>query len=431
MKKYFLPQRHQATKKHKKFLRETLCLCAFVAILSQTSNAQTFSLDSVLARIEKNNPALLSYTNKIAGANERVNTAHEWMPTMLGLQVGENPYSFDFKNNTYQAMLIAEQWFPNKKRNNAMENYLKSFGAIKQNEYDYWKNQLFAQAKENYYERYITERKIEIIKNNIELMKAMIDISEKHLSSGMEDLGSIYKTKARLASLQSMLLHEENMVKSLTVTLNYLMNDADMNSEFLIDTNGIVKNYRVQNLLPSKESLALKRSDILKMNSEISTMTLNQTLMSLQKKPEYGIRLEHTAMFGMTNLYAAMFMMSVPIFPKSKSGYKSEVKAMGFEISAMEQDKEAMLNMANQMVTMLVLELNTEYAEVDNYQNKVIPAYKKSFDANLLSYSQNTGELMKAILAWDDLQMAQMEYLKHLGVLLKTQADYEREMQIR
>lgn len=430
MKENFLPLRHEATKKHKKFLCATLCLCAFVATLLQASNAQTLSLDSVLARIENNNPALLSYTNKIAGANERVNTAREWMPTMFGVQIGENPYSFDFKNNTYQSMLIAEQWFPNGKRNNAKENYLKSFGAIKQNEYDYWKNQFFAKAKETYYERYITERKIEIIKNNIELMKAMIEISEKHLSSGMEDLGTIYKTKARLADSETMLLHEENMVKSLTVTLNYLMND-DVNTQFNIDTTGIIKNYRIQNLLPSKESLALKRSDILKMNSEISNMTLNQTLMSLQKKPEYGIRLEHTAMFGMKDLYAAMFMISVPIFPKSSSGYKSEVQAMGFEIAAMEQDKEAMLNMANQMVTMLVLELNTEYAEIDNYQNKIIPAYKKSFDANLLSYSQNTGELMKAILAWDDLQMAQMEYLKHLGVLLKTQAEYEKEMQIR
>ncbi|HKR03106.1 MAG TPA: TolC family protein [Bacteroidia bacterium] len=392
--------------------------------------SQVLSLDSVLSRIENNNPALLSYTNKIAGANERVNSVRTWMPTMIGVQAGDNPYSFDFKNNTYQAMFVAEQWFPNGKRNTAKENYFKSFASIKQNEYDYLKNQLFAKAKETYYERYITEKKIQIIKDNIELMKAMVDISEKHLSSGMEDLGSIYKTKARLTDSQTMLLHEENMVKSLTVTLNYLMN-SDVNQQFDVDTNNLVKNYREKNLFPLKDSLALIRSDIQRINSEISNTTLNRTLMSLQSKPEYGFRFEHTAMFSGKDLYAAMFMVSVPIFSKSSRGYKSEVKAMGFEISAMEQDKQAMLNMANQMVTMIVLELNTEYAEVDNYRNKVIPAYKKSFDTNLLSYSQNTGELMKALLAWDDLQMAQMKYLEHLGILLKAQAEYEKEMQIR
>jgi len=396
-----------------------------------SANAQILSLDTVLSRIEKNNPQLLSYTNKITGANERVKGAKVWEPTMLGVQAGDNPYSFDFENNEYMAMLVAEQWFPNGKINTARENYYKSFASIRQSEFDYQKNQMFAHAKEAYYERYITERKITIIKENIELMKAMIDISEKHLSSGMEDLGTVYKTKARLADSETMLVHEQNMVKSLTVTLNYLMN-TDVNAQFDIDSIGIIKNYRGKNLFPPRDSLAAMRSDILKVTSEISSMTLNQNLMSLQGKPGYGFRFEHHAMLtGGQPLYAAMFMMKIPIFSKSAYGYKSEAKAMGYEISAMAQDKEAMINSVNQMVTMLALELNTEYTEVDNYQNKVIPAYKKSFDTYLLSYSQNTGELMKVLLAWDDLQMAQMEYLKHLGVLLKAQAGYEKEMQIR
>src|SRR5258705_3255913 len=194
-------------------------------------------------------------------------------------------------------MLFAEQWFPSGKRNTARQDYYKSFAAIRQSEYDYLKNQLFAKAKETYYERFISEKKISIITENIELMKAMIDISEKHLSSGMEDLGSIYKTKARLAGSEAMLLHEQNMVKSLTVTLNYLMN-TDVNAQLDIDTSGIVKNYRIKNLFPLRDSLALKRSDILKMTNEISSMTLNQKLMLMYGKPDYGFRFEHTAMLS-------------------------------------------------------------------------------------------------------------------------------------
>ena len=38
---------------------------------------------------------------------------------------------------------------------------------------------------------------------------------------------------------------------------------------------------------------------------------------------------------------------------------------------------------------------------------------------------------MKAVLAWDELLMAQMEFIKHLETLLKVQAEYEREAQIR
>lgn len=399
------------------------CLLFFAA------SAQVLPLDSVLSRIEKNNPALLSYTNKINSANEMVNGARSWMPPMVGTQLGDNPYSFDFSTNTYQLMIFAQLDIPNGKKLDAKENFLKSFAATKGNEYSYWKNQFFAQAKEKYYERYVTEKTIKVLKDNIALMQNMIKISEKQMATGMGDLGSIYKMKARLAEAQSMLIHEENMVKSLTLEMNYLMN-ADPNQLFSLDTNNLIKDYKNIPMLGSKDALET-RSDIQKMNSAISSMKLNQTLTAMESKPDYSMRFEHSAVLNGMDMYAVMFSMSIPIVSWSSKGYKSEVKAMGFSIQAMEQDKQSMINMANQMVNMLILELQSEYAEIENYTKNVIPAYKKGFDANILIYSQNTGDLMKVILAWDDLQMAQMEYLKHLNVLLKAQVEYEREMEIR
>lgn len=410
-------------------MKRPISISVIFCLLLLRANSQTLLLDSVLARIEKNNPALLSYTNKINSANEMVNGAKSWMPPMVGAQLGDNPYSFDFTTNTYQLMLFAEQDIPNGKKLDAKQNYLKSFSTVKENEYSFWKNQFFAQAKEKYYERYITEKKIGVLKDNISLMQNMIMISEKQMATGMGELGSIYKMKARLADTQSMLIHEENMVKSLTLELNYLMN-ADLNQQFSLDTNNIVKDYKNTPMLGSKDVVE-KRSDIQKMNSEISSMKLNQTLTAMQSKPDYSMRFEHSAVLNGMDMYGVMFSMTIPIVAWSSKGYKSEVKAMDFSIQAMEQDKQSMINMANQMVNMFILEMNSEYAELENYTKNVIPAYKKSFDANLLAYSQNTGDLMKVILAWDDLQMAQMEYLKHLGTLLKAQAEYEREMEIR
>jgi len=407
-----------------------------------SANAQVLPLDSVLSRIEKNNPALLSYTNRINSANELVNGAKAWMPPTVGIQWGENPYSFDFKNNTYQTMFFAEQWIPSTKRIKANEDFMKSAAPIKQNEYGYLKNQFFSKAKESYYERYVSEKKIKVMKDNIALMKSVIDISEREMASGMSDMGSVYKMKARLADTENQLIQEEYAVKSLTAEINYLMN-VDLNQEFLIDTNHVVKNYRNKTFLAGKDSLEQKRSDILGMNSQISAIKLNQTLTSMKSRTDYGIRFLHNQNFGgkdmlnsmnlmpPQNMYAVMFMMNIPIVSWSSRGYKSEVKAMGYEISAMEQDRQAMINMANQSVNMYILELNAENTEVENYLNKVVPAYKKSFDVNILAYSQNTNDLMKVVLALDDLQAAQMEYIRHIGLLLKAQAEYEKEMQIR
>ena len=402
------------------------------SLLVVSAKAQLLSLDSVLSRIEKNNPALLAYTSKINSANAMVNSAKMWMPPMVGVQIGENPYSFDFKNNTYNTMIFAEQWIPNGKRIQAKEDYLQSFSSIKQNEYEYLRNQLFSQAKEKYYMRFVTEKKIGILKENISLMKNMIGISEKQMATGMGDLGSIYKMKARLADEETQLVQEENTKQEFTSGMNYLM-AADPEQLFLLDTNRLIKNYSGVNYLSAKDSLEKKRSDVQRMNSEIKSMKLNQSLTLMQSKPDYGIKLQHGLMSGnmLMNQYMAMFQMNIPFASWSARGYKSEAKAIGFEITAAEQDKQAMLNEAGNMVNNLLRELHSEFTVVNNYTSTIIPAYKKSFEANLLSYSQNTGDLMKAILAWDDLQMAQMRLTEHLELLLKAQADYEKEMQIR
>src|ERR1035437_3434048 len=332
-------------------MKKLLVAIIYLLIVCNVFAQQTLSLDSVLARIEKNNPALLSYTNKINSANELVNGAKAWMPPTVGIQWGENPYSFDFRNNTYQTMLFAEQWIPNTKRIKANEDFMKSAAPIKQNEYGYIKNQFFSKAKESYYERYVSERRIQVMKDNIALMKSVIEISERQMASGMSDMGSVYKMKARLADTENQLIQEEYMVKSLTAEINYLMN-ADLKQEFAIDTNHVVKNYRNKTFLAGKDSLEQKRSDILGMNSQISSIKLNQTLSSMKSRTDYGIRFYHNQNFGgkemltsmnlapAKNMYAIMFMMNIPIVSWSSHGYKSEVKAMSYEISAMEQDRK-------------------------------------------------------------------------------------------
>jgi outer membrane protein TolC len=192
-----------------------------------------------------------------------------------------------------------------------------------------------------------------------------------------------------------------------------------------------VKDYSNENILSVREILETSRSDIQKMNSEINSMKLNQALMSSMSKPEFEFRAKHYLRDAKPDLFAVEAMVMIPIVPWSAKGYKSEAKAMGLRAEAMEQDRQAMLNMASSMVSMIYIEWKSKRTEVERNREKVIPAYRKSFEANLLAYSQNTGDMMQVILAWDDLLMAQMQYFERLGELLKTQADYEREMQIR
>ena len=416
--------RNKTASWHGKCFLLLLMCCLF----SVVSFSQVLSLDSVLSRIENNYPSLLKYQNKITAADELAKGARALPPPKAGVMVDENPYQFDFGSKMVNVSV--SQSFPSIQQLNANENYLKSLSDIQLKEQEQLRNELFAKAKIKYYERYISESIIQVLKKNIGLMESMIAISEKEMAMGMGDLGSVYKTKARLEEANTMMINEYHMIDMENIELNFLM-ATELTHPFSIDTNNLLKDYGNKNLLESINTIEDARSDIQKMNSQISSMRFNQKLMSSMGKPEYEIGAKHYFMTGSPDMYAIEFMMMIPIAPWSAKGYKSKVKAMDYEIASMEQDKINMLSMARQMVMLTTHEYSNEHVAAENYRNKIIPAYQKSFDAALLSYSQNTGDLMQALLALDALQMAQLEYLKHLGNLLKAQAEYEKEMQIR
>ncbi len=402
------------------------CYLLFACLINAQ---QTITLNGVFENIEKNNPLLQSYINRIEADKAMVGSANTWNAPRAGIEFDANPYSFD---NFYSGVVrtsIAQE-FPNRSAITAKKEYLESLSQTDMHESMFIRNKLFTQAKEAYYEIFISQKKIKVTKANIDLLQSMIDLAEKQMATGKEELATIFKLKAKLAEKQAMLIHDENMIKANVATLNYLMN-ADVNQTFEIDTAGITKDYRNLLYVFTKDSIESKRSDIMQMSNMINSMKLNQNVIASRSKPVFGMKVEHFGIPNKPDKFSVMGTVTLPFAPWSARGYKSEGKALNFKIAAVEQEKQNMVNMTSQMIKMLVIEMNSEYQEIDNYSLKVIPAYKKSLDAYMLSYGQNTSNLVMVLMAYDDMQMAQMEYIKHFETLLKVQIDYEKELQIR
>lgn len=403
---------------------------AIVFLLPAFAYAQKYTLNDVLNKIEQNNPSVNAYQNRINAINENSKSARAWAPPKTAVEWDMLPYNLDYGKGS-MLRLSAMQDFPNVKRNYARENYMKSMAVSERYAGEFHKVELFAEAKETYYKIYISQRKIAVLEESGNALKLMIDLGTKQMAITKGELAPIYRLKARLTENETMIVHEQNMLQSLQATLNFLMNE-DVNQTFEIDSSRLVKDYRGLNTFLKIDSLDCKRSDLMRMNSEINTAKLNQNFISLRGKPEFGMKFEHYQRFGnMPSAFAVMGTMTIPSAPWSAKGYKSEVRALDYRIAGMEQDKKNMVNMAMQMIKMYLIELESENKELDNYAFKVIPAYKKSLDANILAYGQNTNDMNMTLMAWDDLLMSQMEYLKHLDTYFKVQTEYEKELQIR
>ena len=153
--------------------------------------------------------------------------------------------------------------------------------------------------------------------------------------------------------------------------------------------------------------------------------------MATGSKPDFGIQLAHGQMFGMSNQFSIMGMMTIPIVPWSSKMYKSEVKSMTFEIEAMQKEKSTMQLMAGQMIREKITMLMYEKRQLDNYDNNVLPSYRKNLESNLLAYRQNTGNFFVLLDAWNMLLMKELERFDKLGQVFTIQSEYEYQKEIK
>uniref|UniRef100_UPI0023F4D798 TolC family protein n=1 Tax=Flavobacterium filum TaxID=370974 RepID=UPI0023F4D798 len=331
-----------------KYIIAIINLIWVFTIKVQAQDTVRLSLDTLLQRIETNYPSIIQYQYNIQSLQSKADGAKSWMPPTFSTGIMRFPYNFSMlkeKNDPMNQAGVAfslEQMIPNTSKLNAKKNYINSLAEIEKSKSEWTKNELRREAKILYYNRYVSEKKQLILKESEEILQLLITTSEAKFSSNQSQLQTIYKAKARLAELSNMLLMLDQMIAESNIGLNILM-VRDVNTTFPIDTLIAPANYSFSIADTSDIS---KRSDITALNKYIQSMKLEQKVMKIGNRPDFGVRAEHMQMFGMPNQWSIMGMMTIPIVPWSSKMYRSETKSIGFQIQSMEQEKLRMELMA-------------------------------------------------------------------------------------
>lgn len=400
---------------------------------AQVPDSTFISLDTLLYRVETNYPSILQYQYTIRSIEEKTAGAKAWMPPTFSTGLMRFPYNtmmLKEKNDPMNQAGISfslEQMIPNPGKLNARKNYYSSLVAVENNKREWTKNELRREAKIMYYNRYVSEKQLILIKENEELLKLLISIAEEKFANNQTQLQTIYKAKARLTELNNMLQMLNGRVAESNINLNMLL-VRDLNTEFKIDTLLSLKEYSLSSLgLDS----SVFRSDLTLISNYINSMKLEQKVMGTEAKPNFGVRVEHMQMFGMPNQWSAMGMITIPIAPWASKMYQTETESMGFQILAMEKEKQNMELMAKRMVAEKYVMLYYETLQYKNYQTDILPAYENNLQANLLAYRQNTGDFFVLLDAWEMVLMKKLEANDKLFNTLKLEAEYEYEREIK
>ncbi len=391
------------------------------------------NLEAILKHMELNYPSILTNQQNAQSWQAKAEGSKSWMPPTFSSGLMQFPYDFsmikekDDPMNQAGVVFLIEQMIPNRSKLNANKQYYNSLAEVENSKSQWTINTLHKEAKSLYYFRYINEKKQRVISESEEILKLLISTAEVRFSNNQSQLQTIYKAKARLAELKNMNIMFAGNISESSIGLNILM-VRNVNTKFDIDT--LIQPHKYM-LSEYDSNLISNRSDIDAMSKLIHSMQLEAEVMKTGTRPDFGVRAEHAEMFGMPNQWSLMGMITLPIVPWSSKMYSSEVKSIGFKVQSMEFEKQQMQLMAHKMVAEKLSMLNYSYKQYENYVNDIIPAFDNNLQANLRAYNQNTGDLFELLDAWEMLLMKQIEMYDQLLSILKLEAEYEYEAQLK
>ncbi|MFA6946499.1 MAG: TolC family protein, partial [Pedobacter sp.] len=219
-----------------------------LTVLPAISQEKT-GINSILDSIQASNPSLKMYDAEIRSLDEAAKGAKSWMAPELSTGYFMVPYAsrywkaMDGQPGMGQYAIAAQQTIPNPKRLNADFKYMSFMSSVEKEKKGYTLNQLFAEAKRNYYELIIIKKQSLILDDNEKLLNYMIQSAEIRYKNGLEKINAYYKAKAALAKVQNMRIMLENEIKQKKYIINTLMY-RDRAIEFDVDSSYILKDYQ-------------------------------------------------------------------------------------------------------------------------------------------------------------------------------------------
>lgn len=414
-------------------LKSKQLLILLAVLVAAGSHAQTLKLEAIIDSIKMNHPVVTMYENEIRSMDEAAKGARSWMPPQIGVGQFMTPYNVNLwrrdgdMKGMGSVMLSGEQMFPNQKKLDADERYMRAMSSVEKERKNATLNELINDAKQLYYEWIVLKRKLSIVEENEKILDFMIKNAEVRYRNGLEKISAYYKAKAALGDVKNMQLMFASDVNEKRIRINALMGRNAM-TPFDIDTNYKLNDY--SSIIFDSTLFYHNRSDLKSLDQEINLAILKQETERASLKPQFGIRYENMVGFGgQPMLYTIMGMVRIPMAGWSSKMNKANIESLKWKTYALQSQKEMMVNEYSGMAYGMRNELELKRKQLKLYEENIIPALRNNYKTMQLGYEQNTEELFMLYDAWEVLNMKQLEYINLLEKALQLQVTIERIIQ--
>ena len=406
-----------------------------LTLLFTATFAQQMSLPAVMDSIAANHPVVKMYNAEVRSMDAAAKGARSWMPPTVGAGFFMTPYNAKLWQRDGDMLgmgsvaVSVEQMFPNRKKLDANENLMKAMSSVEKEKLYAALNENFQDAKKLYYSSIVLDKKLKVVKENEKMLDFMIRNAEIRYKNGLSKISAYYKAKAALGSSKNMQLMYENDLRVNRIRLNALMG-RDPLAPLEIEPEYNLNDYSLMTF--GQDLFYQNRSDLRGIDREINIAKLKQDLEKQNLKPEFGVKFENMFGFGGQPMqFSLMLMAKLPFVSWASGMNKANIESLKLKEEALQAQKEMMVNEYSGMAYGMRNELDLNKNQLKLYEDTIIPALKNNYKSMQLGYEQNTEELFMLYDAWEQLNMAQLEYFEILTKALQTQTEIDRLIERR
>lgn len=403
-------------------MRKTIIILFIMIAFFDIMKAQTQKtyLDTLITEALQNNPQLKAAQNQFLSTQKKIKQVTAWHAPQVGVEFFQLPIqSFPnlFKGNMEMDYFV-QQMIPFPGKLKAMGLSATYNSNMYEEQFNALKNKIIRDLKSAYYELYLVQRKIEINKENQELLRQFIEIASEQYKVGMGKQPDIIRAQTELSSLinEEVNLYKEK--RDVETMLNTILNRPPYQPFKEIDSiYEAVPEFKYQQLLPVALSY---RPELKGMKSNIEMYKSELKASELEFYPDIMVRVMYKNMTDTQNdFWSAMVGVNVPIAFWSKDKYSGKVEENQLNIKTAEEQFNSMKNMISYEVQNAIVKLETNRNLYNLNKNTVIPQAEQTLQSTLAAYKTGKTEFLMLIDAYRMLFMAKLDfYMSEMNLML-------------
>lgn len=390
---------------------------------------QPMTLQEIVNNAINHNPAVNESEKKWEEKSSRIPAVTAQPDLKIGLMKDDIPTTSLNPGQGMMTEFSISQEFMNTAKRKAMGKMAESEASMTKAGWSDKQLEVYAQAKQAYYDYLYSKQALLIGKESQQLMGQLAKLAQVNYSTGMVPLQDTMKAQTEFSQMTIDLLNMASMEAVAKAKINNIMGrstntELEVKEEFTAPP----PNFDLADLI---KTAAEGKPSVMGMQYQVEMAQNGIDLAKKQQLPDFEVRLGYKKnrepMAEYDDMGQVMLdkrkptwkievMAMLPIWDKKN---KAEIKAAQANLEASQAALQNMKNMTELDVQMALTEAQTSWRQIDLYKNTIIPQAEQTYQAAVVGYTNGKVDFMTVLEGVNTLRNAK------LG-LYKAKVDYEK-----